>query len=142
MAVFSLTPVYSVPSPSPVPQSEYSEDPRLRTSSRVQRTGRVTGQLLAILLKTLFNIFLSASALSQRSRPESPCVVSIPSKYRTVFYQLSQNKGFQMQSPRFDSNRFSVSIHCYITVTVNSRYNEVPGTCKSLRYIRIFVISG
>ena len=26
--------------------------------------------------------------------------------------------------------------------TVNSRYNEVLGTCKFLRYIRIFVISG
>ena len=26
--------------------------------------------------------------------------------------------------------------------TLNSRYNEVLGTCKFLRYIRIFVISG
>ena len=45
MAVFSLTPMYSVPSPSPVPQSELSEDMRLRTASRALRTGRISGEL-------------------------------------------------------------------------------------------------
>ena len=29
-----------------------------------------------------------------------------------------------------------------IYYTINSRYNEVLGTCKFLRYIRIFVIIG
>ncbi|KAI6660577.1 O(6)-methylguanine-induced apoptosis 2-like [Oopsacas minuta] len=120
MAVFSLTPLYSVPSPSPVPQSEFSEDIRLRTTSRALRTGRV-----------------SASALSQRSRPESPCPASIPSKYRTVFYQLTENKGFQMQSPRFDSNRYFTDVPSpgsyditHDTLIRNTTSLSTKGTCN------------
>ena len=110
MAVFSLTPLYSVPSPSPVPLSEFSEETRLRTASRALRTGRVTGRFSHgwLDLHTLL-WYILGSALSQRSRDESPCPASIPSKYRTVFYQLTENKGFQMQSPRFEANRYSVS---------------------------------